>query len=374
MTAQLCKSLFRGLRMHAFLFTFFSSALIISSSISTGGGSICIQHCQEYSDRECLNRTVKELECGDRGALINTCGCCLECAKLEGETCHGAHGLVAGRCREDLKCTVPLQFVESGANITGTCKLPRMGGDSCGGAYGHLGRCHDDFSCGVPYHEVDYAELMNGVNISGICVSKSRCLRNCSRKTLKPKCASDGRWYRNLCAFRQKKCFLIEEEQKNFSMENSIVCDTACQEVPVPDHAEVVLSNGVRNGSVATFSCAPGYVLGPGAGTLTCQSQQWQGTPPTCYSNPCLNVHCGRGAKCIAATNSSHECVCKSQSECRLEPEPVCGSDNRTYSSQCHLDAQYCRSGSLLYTVHTGVCEGSTVPPSTEASDRDFFP
>ena len=122
MTAQLfiflhkC-SLFRGLKMRAFLFTVLASALIVSSSMSDRPKvyNPCPQYCEE-----CSHRTVEE--CGDRGRDEGACACCFQCAKLEGETCYGAYGLPAGVCRKDLKCTVPLQYVEDGTNLTGTCK------------------------------------------------------------------------------------------------------------------------------------------------------------------------------------------------------------------------------------------------------------
>ena len=114
------KSLSRGLKMHAFLFAFLVSALIISSSMSAEGYNVCIEHCLQCPH----NRTEEEQDkvCGDRGAHIDACTCCPDCAKLEGETCFGAYGLAAGYCHKDLKCTVPLEFVEDGKNITGTCR------------------------------------------------------------------------------------------------------------------------------------------------------------------------------------------------------------------------------------------------------------
>lgn len=52
----------------------------------------------------------------------DSCGCCLICAKTEGENCSGLYG-AAGFCASNLRCTVPEKRSLKGKNNTvGVCK------------------------------------------------------------------------------------------------------------------------------------------------------------------------------------------------------------------------------------------------------------
>lgn len=49
---------------------------------------------------------------------------------------------------------------------------------------------------------------------------------------------------------------------------------------------------------------------------------------------------------------------------CPPDFEPVCGSDNLTYSNECFLDMENCNSNNTISILHYGVC-GRPEAPST---------
>lgn len=49
---------------------------------------------------------------------------------------------------------------------------------------------------------------------------------------------------------------------------------------------------------------------------------------------------------------------------CPSDYEPVCGSDDKTYSNECLLNIENCRSNQTLAIKHFGAC-GKPEPPST---------
>ncbi|XP_069166095.1 follistatin isoform X1 [Procambarus clarkii] len=69
----------------------------------------------------------------------------------------------------------------------------------------------------------------------------------------------------------------------------------------------------------------------------------------------CAGVRCGEDRKCVVRCGSPR-CVCSPQ--CHLQhKEAVCGSDGRTYKSECHLLKRACRKKKRLLVAHYGPCQ-----------------
>ena len=89
---------------------------------------------------------------------------------------------------------------------------------------------------------------------------------------------------------------------------------------------------------------------------------------PISMSNACINnknisfiIDACKGRKCknygVCKANplkkKGYECVCR---ECTTMLSPVCGSDKRTYKSECFLKRTSCRKNIKVYVTHPGPC------------------
>uniref|UniRef100_A0A8C6Y378 Kazal-like domain-containing protein n=1 Tax=Naja naja TaxID=35670 RepID=A0A8C6Y378_NAJNA len=52
----------------------------------------------------------------------------------------------------------------------------------------------------------------------------------------------------------------------------------------------------------------------------------------------------------------NREAVCECQQVCQSVYDPVCGSDNLTYSNPCELDAMACALRKEIHVKHKGPC------------------
>ncbi|XP_036902041.1 SPARC-like protein 1 isoform X2 [Sturnira hondurensis] len=91
----------------------------------------------------------------------------------------------------------------------------------------------------------------------------------------------------------------------------------------------------------------------------------------------CVNFQCKRGHMCQTDQQGKPHCVCQDPETC---PPPklldqVCGTDNETYASSCHLFAAKCRlegtkKGHQLQLDYFGACK--SIPPCTDFEVTQF--
>lgn len=91
----------------------------------------------------------------------------------------------------------------------------------------------------------------------------------------------------------------------------------------------------------------------------------------------CMNFQCKRGHMCQADQQGKPHCVCQDPETCPPTKllDQVCGTDNETYASPCHLFAAKCRlegtkRGHQLQLDYFGACK--SIPPCTDFEVTQF--
>lgn len=76
--------------------------------------------CELCNPALCESEESLRERCPGGSVVTDTCGCCSQCGKLEGEVCGGANGYL-GICDYSLKCTANINDFLNGQNISGVC-------------------------------------------------------------------------------------------------------------------------------------------------------------------------------------------------------------------------------------------------------------
>ncbi|KAI9555274.1 hypothetical protein GHT06_017789 [Daphnia sinensis] len=85
--------------------------------------------------------------------------------------------------------------------------------------------------------------------------------------------------------------------------------------------------------------------------------------------DPCASIECLSTSVCVLDSERKPHCRCGDT--CPSDFQPVCGSDGRSYSSQCHLMQEACRSQRQLRILYKGLCESGLHPCSKAGCEAD---
>ncbi|XP_072831808.1 agrin isoform X3 [Vicugna pacos] len=205
---------------------------------------------------------------------------------------------------------------------------------------------------------------------NAVCLSRRghpRC--SCDRVTCdgayRPVCAHDGHTYDNDCWRQQAEC----HQQHSIPAKHQGPCDqppSPCRGVQCPFGATCAVKNGEAE-CACQQACSGIYdpVCGSDGVTYgsTCELEATACALGreirVARRGPCDRCgQCHFGALCEAETG---RCVCPS--ECVALVQPVCGSDGRTYASECELHVYACTHQISLHVASAGHCQtcGDTV-------------
>ena len=222
-----------------------------------------------------------------------------------------------------------------------------------------------------------------------------------------PKCGSDGRTYQNDCSMKRESCI----QQVTISVAKNGPCGTTptqggpcafkicqhfsscevvqgvakcvCPDLCPEDLLEVCGSDGKtyeNECALERTSCLAGRMIdiiriGVCLRTLPQVAQvttpRVQPTVKPTANNLCSSGRCAYYAICEVYQGQPR---CSCPSPCTGPKTPVCGSDGRTYDSECDLKRSSCTSQTKITVVKPGFCEPIGRCPTPKQCNKECVP
>ncbi|XP_019865608.2 follistatin [Aethina tumida] len=212
------------------------------------------------------------------------------------------------------------------------------------------------------------------------CICSSKCREN-SNKAVRSNggpgrgavCGSDGRSYRNVCRLKKRAC---RRRTTTLTVAYNGICQSSCDRINCPSGKHCLLDQNLTPHCVnCTKKCTASapkrrQVCGSDGLTYpsTCHLREKacrKGKAiPIAYKGACRakatceTVKCRERQTCLTDLKSGMpRCVsCSDNCRPRHLHGPICGTNNSTYPTWCHMMNDSCQRGYVIDTLHSGKC------------------
>ncbi|XP_075526904.1 agrin-like isoform X2 [Dermacentor variabilis] len=198
------------------------------------------------------------------------------------------------------------------------------------------------------------------------CVCPDKCVSYGDARGSRPVCGSDGRDYPNSCELRRAACNAMRDVQHRFTGP----CDP-CRGVQCPasqvcqldeQRNPICRCNGACPGDLRPVCGSDGRTY-PNECLLRVEACRSRRSLRLVYAgacsqglNPCGDLQCP--FECSIDRFGKASCTCPPP--CEQVLRPVCGSDDKTYDSACHLRREACLAGDAeLRVSYAGPCDAA---------------
>ncbi|XP_057669095.1 follistatin isoform X1 [Diorhabda carinulata] len=209
------------------------------------------------------------------------------------------------------------------------------------------------------------------------CVCASKCKEGKLRSLKGPVCGTDGRSYRNVCRLRKQSC---RRRSNSLTIAYKGICQSSCDKIVCPSNKHCLLDQNLTPHCVnCTKKCpnAPKRRQVCGSDGLTYTSachlrekacRRGKAIPiaykGTCRANAtCKKVKCRDGQSCLKDLNSGMPRCVSCTTSCKprhVMRGPICGTNNSTYHTWCHMMQDACFKGYFIDTMYHGRCKVKT--------------
>ncbi|XP_072395904.1 follistatin [Diabrotica undecimpunctata] len=206
------------------------------------------------------------------------------------------------------------------------------------------------------------------------CVCASRCKEGKFRPLKGPVCGTDGRSYRNICRLRKQSC---RRRSNSLTIAYKGICQSSCDKIVCPSNKHCLLDQNLTPHCVNCTRkcpnvpkrrqvCGSDGITYPSACHLREKACRRGKAIPIAYKGPCRakatckKVKCRDGQSCLKDLNTGMPRCVSCTTSCRprhVMRGPICGTNNSTYHTWCHMVQDSCFKGYVIDTMYPGRCK-----------------